>query len=270
MAAVASASCAHWLNATAAGHDRSHSLPSPRPDVAQASATPSPNAIANASSRAMQINEQWLTLEHWLSQNLPEVLADLNPGCSSQDLDELAHHLGCSLPEDFRAFYQRHNGQKGNTTGIFCGLPYLSLEALYSEWSGWQELWVEFAREAEMYGEESLAFEITGQSYPIHAIKPTYINLKWIPIAHDGGGNHLGIDLDPGAAGTIGQVINFGRDEKDKFVLATSLANWMAWMMTQYQQGNYQRSQRSLALQEPANSHFLDGVPQLFGARGTP
>ncbi len=109
--------------------------------------------------------------------------------------------------------------------------------------------------------------EITGESYPQDAIKPIYINLRWIPFSHDGAGNHLGIDLDPGATGIIGQVINFGTDEKNKFVIAPSLTDFMAWMLVQYQSGNYQSSSRSLALLEPQNNHFLDIVPLLFGNR---
>lgn len=211
------------------------------------------------------MDEVWLTLEYWLSQNLPEALADLNPGCSSEELDELERCLNCSLPEDFKTFYQGHNGQAGEATGIFCGLPFLSTNALFDQWFTWRDLAEDFAKEAEDLGERNLATEITGASYPINAIKPMYINLKWIPFSYDGAGNHLGIDLDPGTAGVRGQVINFGADENNKFVLASSLTDFVAWIVTQYQIGNYQQNERSLNLQEPLNTHFLDVVPMLFG-----
>jgi cell wall assembly regulator SMI1 len=200
------------------------------------------------------MNEFWLALEDWLGLQLPEVLADLNPGCSDEELSELEHCLNCRLPEDVKAFYRRHDGQKGESTGLFCGLPFLSTSALYEQWTNWHEL-----------ASEDFATEITGESYPSGAIKPTYINLTWIPLAYDGGGNHLGVDLDPGSAGLVGQVINFGRDENNKFVLASSLTDFIAWMLAQYQAGNYQSSKRSLNLKEPWNTHFLDVVPRLFG-----
>ena len=66
------------------------------------------------------------TLENWLGQYFPEVLSDLNPGCSNQEISKLENRLNCRLPEDFKDFYRWHNGQKGDTTGLFCGLPYLS------------------------------------------------------------------------------------------------------------------------------------------------
>ena len=200
------------------------------------------------------MNELWLALENWLAQQLPEVLADLNPGCSAQELDELEQDLNCRLPEDFKTFYQRHNGQQGNTTGLFFGLPFLSTANLLEQWSIWCEL-----------AEEDFATEITGESYPNGAIKPIYINLKWIPLAHDGSGNHIGVDLDPGHAGLVGQVINFGSDENNKFVLAPSLKDFIAWMLAQYQAGNYQSNKRSLNIKEPPFDHFLDAVPLLFG-----
>ncbi|BAY07622.1 SMI1/KNR4 family protein [Calothrix sp. NIES-2098] len=182
------------------------------------------------------------------------MLADLNPGCSHQEINELEDSLNCQLPEDFKTFYQRHNGQKGNSTGLFFGLPFLSIVNLFEEWSAWREL-----------ADDDFAMDITGESYPNGAIKTIYINLKWIPIANDGSGNHIGIDLDPDDAGLVGQVINFGRDENNKFVLAPSLADFIAWMLAQYQAGNYQSNKRSLNIKQPAFDHFLDAVPLLFG-----
>ncbi|HEY9596671.1 MAG TPA: SMI1/KNR4 family protein [Cyanophyceae cyanobacterium] len=202
------------------------------------------------------MDELWSALEEWLGQHLPEVLADFNPGCLSEEFTDLEHCLDCRLPEDVKAFYRRHDGQKGQTTGLFCGLPFLSTLDLYDQWSGWRDLALE---------DEEIITEIESESYPDRAIKPVYINLKWIPLAHDGSGNHLGVDLDPDTAGVVGQVINFGADETRKFVLADSLTDFMAWMLAQYQAGNYQSSERSLALQEPQNTHFLDIVPILFG-----
>lgn len=202
------------------------------------------------------MDELWLALEHWLGQQLPEVLADLNPGCSNEELTELELRLNCRLPEDVKAFYSRHDGQKGKTTGLFCGLEFLSTVNLYDEWTVWRDLVVE---------DEEYVTAIDSESHPNGAIKTVYINLKWIPIARDWGGNHLGVDLDPGSTGVVGQVINFGADESRKFVLASSLTDFIAWMLAQYQAGNYQSTERSLHLKEPPNTHFLDIVPLLFG-----
>lgn len=65
--------------------------------------------------------------------------------------------------------------------------------------------------------------EIDFTSTPQNAIKKKYFHYKWLPIFSDFGGNYIGIDLDPDIKGTKGQVINFGRDEEDMFVLAENL-----------------------------------------------
>lgn len=65
--------------------------------------------------------------------------------------------------------------------------------------------------------------EIPFTSFPENAIKKKYFNHKWIPVFEDGGGNYIGIDLDPDTKGTKGQVIIFGRDEEDMVVLGNNL-----------------------------------------------
>lgn len=62
-----------------------------------------------------------------------------------------------------------------------------------------------------------------------------YTNPKWIPLTHDGGGNHIGLDFDPGALGTPGQVIRFGRDEDDKVLLAPSFSVFLDQLVTALQ-----------------------------------
>jgi cell wall assembly regulator SMI1 len=214
-----------------------------------------PSMDAGASSMTVL----WQALEAWLQQEIPELLADLNPGCSEVKLTELERRLDCQLPADFKAFYKIHDGQRGDTTGLFFGLPFLSTDALYDHWSTWREL-----------SPEDFANEITGMSYPPEAIIPTYINLQWIPFTHDGSGNHLGIDLAPGPTGTLGQVINFGPDELDRYVLAPSLEAFVRWTVDQYQSGNVtiafrpEYGRRILTIREPAFEHFQDALPQLF------
>lgn len=64
-------------------------------------------------------------------------------------------------------------------------------------------------------------------SHPVGAIKKRYFGEKWLPVIHDGGNNFIGIDLDPGPNGIKGQVIVYGRDEDDRFVVAKS---WEAFL----------------------------------------
>ncbi|WP_051884678.1 SMI1/KNR4 family protein [Chryseobacterium luteum] len=65
--------------------------------------------------------------------------------------------------------------------------------------------------------------QIPFTSTPENAIQKKYFHYKWLPVFSDSGGNYIGIDLDPDINGTKGQIINFGRDEEDMFVLAENL-----------------------------------------------
>ena len=76
------------------------------------------------------------------------------------------------------------------------------------------------------YEVERSAYDFNETSFtstPKNAIQKKYFHYKWLPIFSDYGGNYIGIDLDPDKKGTKGQVINFGRDEEDMFVLAENL-----------------------------------------------
>ncbi|WP_278923857.1 SMI1/KNR4 family protein [Pseudophaeobacter profundi] len=79
--------------------------------------------------------------------------------------------------------------------------------------------------------------ELTLTSYPVDAIKRKYFHRKWLPLIHDGGNNFIGIDFDPGPAGTKGQIIVFGRDEEDMFVLSENWECFLALLISRIDEG---------------------------------
>jgi len=191
-------------------------------------------------------------------------MKDLSPGASSRTISRWQKEMGCSLPADVQAFYRRHNGQAGKaSTGPFFGLHFLPLSRAHQSWRSWRDL---LERDPAMMREIA---EGSSRSNPPSAIKPDYANTSWIPFAHDHGGNYLGLDLDPGPLGTHGQVINFGRDEDAKFVLAPSFGEFFAWLVHELEAGNAMirvedDGGRSLNTKRPKTRHFLASVPKLF------
>jgi cell wall assembly regulator SMI1 len=197
-------------------------------------------------------------LEAWLAAHLPATLADLNPPASSVDVADLEAECGFILPADLHTLYGWHDGQRGSSSGLFYGLQFLSLENIAQEWNTTYELLME----DEDFGDGP------SSSTPAGAIQGFSAHVAWIPLAHDGSGNFLGLDLDPDSAGVAGQVINFGADESNHRVLAPSLGAFLLWLVEQLESGNFQLDAAGDAVafntKDPANHHFFDGLPLLF------
>lgn len=212
------------------------------------------------------VTQRWLQIRAWYAEQLPEVAKTFNPGATEASLEAfdavLQRTIGRGLPPGLREVYLENDGQDLQTAmGMFFGLTFLSVSDAYEQWRNWQEI-------AESDPDLANETEFTS-AYPPGTIQPEYINLGRIPFAYDWGGNHLGIDLHPGTQGQVGQVINFGRDEEHKYVVAPSFGAFLA----QLQGSNYRivthesegELERNLELLEPPNAHFLDAVSELFG-----
>ncbi|AVK84489.1 SMI1/KNR4 family protein [Lysinibacillus sp. B2A1] len=177
----------------------------------------------------------------------------LNPPASEEEIQKVEKEMGIKFPDDIRALYLMHNGETEDGPGLFFGLPFLSLNDVLQEWHVWEQLEEEFAMEGSSY------------SVPTGYIKERYINRSWIPISKDFGGNNIGIDVDPDEKGRIGQVINFGRDEEVKYVIATQLSDFLEFITETILQGNYQIEQEEDYLYWNYNdsTHFLDALKSL-------
>lgn len=207
-------------------------------------------------------------LERWLTETLPEVAADLNPCADAQTLEALQAMLpGASLPPAFLSLYRWHDGQKmAANSGPWYGLSFLPLDQVMRELKSWRDV-------AESFSPLEWAEMNSGMSStPRGYIKCEYSNPRWVPFACDWGGNYLGIDLDPDALGTPGQVINFGRDEARKIAVAPDLDTFLAWMLTELKAGNVNIREeedggRSFNTLRPEKYHFLDSLAVMFPAK---
>lgn len=152
-------------------------------------------------------------LDGWLLQHAPPIHAALRPGATDSQLDTLEVILGRHLPPAFRALYRWHDGQDQFVGGVF-GLKFEPLEGVRREWDSWQEIGAQYPE---------FNTDIPSVSHPAGAIRAAHTTPGWLGFLTDGGGNSVGLDLNPGPTGTAGQVITFGRAEEEKYVLADSL-----------------------------------------------
>jgi internalin A len=103
------------------------------------------------------------------------------------------------------------------------------VERMVYQWKSWHEVAM-----MDLQGMDDSSISI-----PTGFIKEQYCNDGWIAISEDGGGNHFGIDLDPDTKGIVGQVINFGRDEETKYVIAPNLSSFFDFILENIRKGNY-------------------------------
>ena len=203
-------------------------------------------------------------LDAWYAAHLPPDRYVFNPPATDGQLDSFEHLVGVRLPRAYRQLYRWHDGEESDRWGHIYGLPLLSLEEAGDQWKAWNRVL------ADLGGDR---YKVRGGSWPEGAVDPAYINPRWIPLTHDGSGNHIGLDFDPRPAGRIGQVILYGRDEDVKAVLAPSLGAFLNWIADLLEGGNFRlhsgkRVLRQFGLRTPPADSFHEGARELLGAPG--
>ncbi|WP_291431614.1 SMI1/KNR4 family protein [Deinococcus sp.] len=160
-------------------------------------------------------------LDAWVDREVPLHHATLRPGVTDAALDAFEARQGVTLPPALRALYRWHDG------GDLFGLQFLRLSHLELNRVSW----------AELAAEGITDLDGVVVSHPPGAIRPLYATGDWLPFLHDGGGNHVALDLHPGPAGRVGQVITTGPDEEDRYVLAPDLEAFLRKYLRRLESG---------------------------------
>ncbi|NGZ74262.1 SMI1/KNR4 family protein [Saccharibacillus alkalitolerans] len=184
------------------------------------------------------VTEHWMSFERAMTEAAPEFPGYLNGPASEEAIAETERRIGRPLPEQMKRLYRIHDGEDHSYGTVF-GLEFLPLEEAAGRWEQWRDL-------IDGEDEESLR-ELAGDaaSVPEGAIRTVYASKGWIPVLFDGAGCFIGIDLDPGPAGKVGQIINFGRDEDEKVVLAEDLAGLLKMLAEQAPHVTIEREEES-------------------------
>jgi len=176
----------------------------------------------------------------------------LNAPATIEEIQYVESEMEISFPDELRMLYLTHNGEVKSGPGLFFGLPFLSLDEVLNEWRVWKRI------------EEEEFFNFDAFSIPAKCIKERYVNHKWIPISKDYGGNNIGIDVDPDEKGEMGQVINFGRDEEVKYVMANRISDFLLFILQTLKDKNFTIHQEEDYLYwsygANDNLHFLDAL----------
>ncbi|OCH95060.1 hypothetical protein OBBRIDRAFT_788798 [Obba rivulosa] len=177
------------------------------------------------------LSHTWDRLRLWLSREYPELGDTLNYGILPQDLAQIEMAFGFALPNPVRESYLCVDGQEaesaaGCSEGLFFGLTLLPLEDVLEEWRFWREVDDDPNTGANPKLREMM------QSIPPGWVRREYSLRGWIPLVADKAGNYLGVDMNPGEGGSVGQVIVFGRDFDTKVVMwrGDGPGGWAKWL----------------------------------------
>lgn len=211
-----------------------------------------------------QVQKAWKSLEQWQAKNSTSI-SSLRPGASSTALQELEDTIELKLPEDLVQSLSIHDGDTTNEDawkrrqeiqagkepvtldreGIVCGLQLLSVREILEQWTAWRSVEQDWDDTDDEY-----------ESEPAESISAKYCCKGHIPLVHDFGGNHIGVDLMPGPKGKRGQVITFGRDEDLRFVVADNWAQFLTMLASDVQNAFRCNSEGEIRDPSPGNEPF--------------
>lgn len=165
----------------------------------------------------------WQRIEHWLTAHAPDLLDDLPPGVSEEELVQVEAALGVKLPEDFKALYRLHNGG--------CLLPPWGERTLPLE---------SMVQVREMIKEWDQDDDNFFSDEPPGPVQPLRGHPKWIPFFWVGyGGEYLCLDLAPGPGGRTGQVILRPHEHDPARFLTNSFEVLIAQIADDLEAGKY-------------------------------
>jgi len=216
----------------------------------------------------MDVAKAWDVIHDWLDRNYPELRPHLNRPAGPAALAALEREAGVRLPDDFKASYRIHDGsavvsrRPYEVCRVIAGLPLLPLKEVRREWKRW----------AGYAADEDLLEDLNPdyRASPEGAVKPAYADRGWVPFA--GGESHyVALDFAPGPRGVVGQVINFGRDDYVRHVIAPTFTAFLGFVAGLFAAGEIVRnpeSSFSLVVKRTGKDLLLS-LPELLAARGT-
>ena len=200
----------------------------------------------------VNINALWARLEAWGRDNAPNMLEDLNPGASDEELGDLQTALDRELPETFLQSLKLHNGESdGWPCKVFADMgAYLPCSQIVENW----QMRVQIAGQVgDDFSAEERAEQIRdGIIFVDGPVSPAAFNAGWIPIMDSNGDVFWALDYAPAEGGVPGQVIQVDLEGCDWKVVATSFDELLDAYVAALEAGEY-RIEEGQPTQEPAD-----------------
>ncbi len=178
----------------------------------------------------------WREYVAWLTETFPRVAANLDPPApaDARVLDEIERVLGVRIPEPLSTLYRLTGGEPRFRqdpdddvgSGVLFGARLMQVPEILEfvrAPRNWRPDDVDADRE-----DDDLSPALRNEVLEPTKLRAAVLHRLWVPFAELGGGDYLAVDLAPGPGGSRGQVINIGRDQECRFVLADGITELIA------------------------------------------
>ena len=169
--------------------------------------------------------DSWQDIIRWLGQHASGLIDKLPGPADPLVIHRTEAEIGMLFPDDLRESFLIQDGRDygedelnifptppdGVADMAFCLLPVAEIAA---EWDVWRDL-------IDIGEFEGIA------SRPETGIRNCWWSKGWIPVAGNGGGDFICVDMDPAEGGQVGQVICAWHDSEIRQYLAPS---WIAFL----------------------------------------
>ena len=156
------------------------------------------------------VDNAWRAIESTLAEP-----SQLNAAACRADVEAMEALFGSALPAAFVHSLGRHDGQPANAKPLFGSWKLLDARTCIRELRVWRELLASGDFKGQVPKEQV-------------GISPCWWHPAWLPITHDGAGNHDCLDLAPAPGGRRGQVIRVWHDDPTRTLAAKSFGSWLA------------------------------------------
>jgi cell wall assembly regulator SMI1 len=180
----------------------------------------------------------WDRIHVWLAAHAPDVLESLAPGATDEQIRAAEEAMGVTLPDDVRACYRIHNGQRPVLVNVTYWPDLRCVPAfLHGEkWASLDRMVKQWRRMKQLLDGGSFAGI---SSRPSVLIRSDWWHPKWLTLTEDSTGYVKCLDLAPQRTGQVGQVIFWCHDDAGRGVLAWSFSEWLVRFAYALEAGQY-------------------------------
>jgi cell wall assembly regulator SMI1 len=155
------------------------------------------------------VNESWDVIVNWLGRYSPPELALIRSPAAEDDIRDAERTVGMVLPDELVAWWRRADGQTGRGSLLPPFYSPYSVRTALERRDVWMTAWNGVVEQASVYQFAALVAQ-EDRALAGSPCKGAWLP-RWLPIAGDGGGNDLFVDLRLGPA--HGCVRQFLRDD---------------------------------------------------------